>query len=72
MQACIAYVLVITTPHPMVHVMYARSITNTLIIEYAFHLTITGAVSVLAYYQYRFLVLAILGKLTERKRRRIN
>jgi len=61
--ACIGFVLVIATPHPIAHYHYARDPNAVLFVEYFFHLSMTGAVAILGFYQHRFLVLAIKGRM---------
>jgi len=61
--ACIGFLLIITSPHPVAHFVYARDPTGTLFVEYFFHLSITGAVAILGFYQHRFLVLSIKGRM---------
>jgi len=62
-MACIGFLLIIATPHPIAHFKVAPYPNQVLIVEYTFHLSITAAVSVLAYYQHRFLTLAIRGRM---------
>jgi len=61
--ASIAYLLVIPSPHAVAHYQVAFFPNKTIIVEYLFHLSITLAVSVLAYYQHRFLVLSLSGRM---------
>jgi len=60
---CIGFLLIVATPHPAAHVHYALDPTGTLWVEYFFHLSITGAVAILGFFQHRFLVLAIKGRM---------
>jgi len=61
--ACIGFVLVIATPHPVAHHIYALNPNGVIYVEYFFHLSITGAVAILGFYQHRFLVLSIKGRM---------
>lgn len=61
--ASVAYLLVMTSPHPIVHFHVALHPNQVLVVEYTFHLSITAAVSILAFFQHRFLVLALRGRM---------
>lgn len=60
---CIGFILIIATPHPVAHHVYATNPNGVIYVEYFFHLSITGAVAILGYYQHRFLVLSIKGRM---------
>lgn len=53
--------LTIATPHPVTHSIVGADPYNTVMLEYLFHFTMTAAVAILAYFQHRFLVMAISG-----------
>jgi len=61
--ASVAYVLTIATPHAVAHFKAAPYPDKVIVVEYLFHLSITGAVALLAYYQHKFLVLALQGRM---------
>eukprot|EP00026_Physarum_polycephalum_P007741 Phypoly_transcript_07807.p1 GENE.Phypoly_transcript_07807~~Phypoly_transcript_07807.p1 ORF type:complete len:388 (+),score=42.60 Phypoly_transcript_07807:333-1496(+) len=61
--AAITYTLIIATPHPVAHNIAAHNPNHVLIIEYLMHFSITAAVSVLAYFQLKFLNMAIDGRI---------
>eukprot|EP00026_Physarum_polycephalum_P011126 Phypoly_transcript_11326.p1 GENE.Phypoly_transcript_11326~~Phypoly_transcript_11326.p1 ORF type:complete len:359 (+),score=24.79 Phypoly_transcript_11326:91-1167(+) len=60
----IALLLIIATPHSIAHFHAATNPNHVIIVEYTFHLTITGITSILAYFQHKFLVLALEGRMT--------
>jgi hypothetical protein len=59
----IAFVLCSALPHAVAHFNTAPFPEQVIVIEYTFHLSITGAVAILAYYQHKFLVLALAGRM---------
>jgi len=62
--AAIALLLIIATPHSIAHFHAATNPNHVIIVEYTFHCTITLATSILAYFQHKFLVLALQGRMT--------
>jgi len=61
--AAVTFLLTIATPHAVVHHAVARNPVQVLVVEYTFHLSITACVAILAFYQHRFLVLALDGRM---------
>jgi len=61
--AAVTYLLTIATPHAVAHRAVALDPVKVLVIEYTFHLSITSCVAILGFYQHRFLVLALDGRM---------
>jgi hypothetical protein len=62
--AAIAFILTIAPPHYVAHYKTAPFPEKVVFVEYFFHLSNVCAVTILAYFQHKFLVLALKGRMT--------